>query len=714
MGVIKLTVVIPNSPFYEQLVDKVDNQILRLQDTRRKFLLDKIDVTPLKYFVNQILDKPWKNHILFGMLVYADKNTDARTIYNFIQVINSRLRELFNTFHLTNMEEFNVEVHMYQYLKGAIFPEHSNNMRRVLLNEYRPVAYSTKKWLIAKVAVKKQAYFEQFLFPIPFYDPRDFSSSKLALEERHNTRKSETDAIVPLLPQIRAEGNFRMNQIKRIRENFLQACERAKNPNTDLPLEFSWDEPERIGERFYFRLWDKPSFVLHHRDQFSSNTVKAAKNRSGVYSDENNYYFVEFMKAVRIEDDDILGGPWFIEIFENDFIGEWYLNATDGELENKFQLLCSWGYGEENSNKKPVPFFSHHKGILTSSTFVTRHKNKTKGVLFDVEPLYVAATFGLLALDIFTTTGARLNELLQLNKDKGGLRAIKVKDKIRYSFNAVPKGRDEEDSFYISEQTVRLIKAVEVMLKEHYLNGDIPSVKYRYFRKHLFPKPKKYFFQYNHKAFDRHVVPTCLRFLLHGLRFETQEGTPVTVKTHLLRHAFATEAVQRQKMPTDIVAKILHQRDVNVTGYYSEPTPSQISQSISDLHDVISDYVDIDEAVLRSPEELEKELEEYQEKVGVFNNVLGGTCVTDNVCPIKMACLGCQAKIPQPEKKHELEEVIELSKDMEKRYTGLGLDVEVKKVKAMRRHARNELKEIVLIEKYREEQSYESKVQFDK
>ncbi|MFP3326447.1 site-specific integrase, partial [Planococcus sp. SIMBA_160] len=77
-----------------------------------------------------------------------------------------------------------------------------------------------------------------------------------------------------------------------------------------------------------------------------------------------------------------------------------------------------------------------------------------------------------------------------------------------------------------------------------------------------------------------------------------------------------------------------------------------------------SDYVDIDEVVYRNPEELEKELEKDKENVGIFNNVVGGTCVTKPVCPIKMACLGCQAKIPQPEKKHELREVIELSKDM--------------------------------------------------
>ena len=87
------------------------------------------------------------------------------------------------------------------------------------------------------------------------------------------------------------------------------------------------------------------------------------------------------------------------------------------------------------------------------------------------------------------------------------------------------------------------------------------------------------------------------------------------VKTHLLRHAFATEAVQRQKMPIDIVAKILHQRDIGVTGYYSEPTPSQVAQSVSDLHDVISDYVDIDEAVLaKSTKNLKKNLKNIKKK----------------------------------------------------------------------------------------------------
>lgn len=281
-----------------------------------------------------------------------------------------------------------------------------------------------------------------------------------------------------------------------------------------------------------------------------------------------------------------------------------------------------------------------------------------------------------------------------------------VKEKLHYSFYAIPKGRDVVEEFYVSKQTMQIIQTVSRMLKDYY-GGKIPSVEYRHDRKHLFPESKPYYFQYNHKAFKLQAVYACIRFLLHGLRFETQDGSPVIIKTHLLRHAFATEAVQRQKMPIDILAKILHQRDLAVTAYYSAPTPSQIAESVGELQDVISSYIDIDDALLRSPEELQKELTEYSEKVGVFNNVLGGTCVTDYVCPTKMACLGCKAKIPQPEQEHELLEAIKVAEDMEKRFKKIGLEIEVRKAKEMRKQAKIELKEIDLIKKYREEQNYE-------
>ncbi|MDP5276201.1 site-specific integrase [Chengkuizengella axinellae] len=711
---LEITTVKSNSPFYQQLLNKVDNQVLHLQDIRGTFILDKVDEKNLNYFVNNVIDKPWNNHLLLIMFVYRERNADVQSISNICVVLSNRLKNVFDSFHLKDISEFDVEIHMYQYLKGTIFSEHSNNMRMDFLKHYKAGATKTSKWVTSKLSREQQTDFKKYLFPNPSFYSRDFSYRKSVFEDRKNIRKSETDAIVPLLPQIRAEGHFRCNQMKRLRQAFLKACEQVKRNNTGLPLDFSYDEPERVGERFYFRLWDKPSFVLYHQDQFSLSTISTARNQTSTYSEENNQFFVEFIKSERIDNEDFADGLWFMELFEEGIFGKWTQNSKDNEITSKRQLLQTWGYGKVDSNENPTPFYSRHKGILTPSKFISRIQDKAKGILIDVEPLYIATMLGLLALDLSTTTGARLNEILQLSHTKECIRIIKIGDKLRFSFYAVPKGRDEVEPFYISEQSMKLIQSVSKLLKEHYKNDRIPSVKYSHTRKHLFTKPKPYLFQYNYKALRDHALYSSLHFLLHGLRFETQEGTPVIVKTHLLRHAFATEAVQRQKMPVDIVAKILHQRDVNITGYYSEPTPTQVAKSVGDLHDVISDYIDIDETVLRSPQELEKELKEHKERVGVLNNVLGGTCVTDHICPIKMECLGCHAKIPEPEKKQELFDVINLSKDMEKRYSEMGLNIEVKKARTMRKLARNELKEIKLIEEYREEQTYEPHIQFDK
>ncbi|WP_205169982.1 site-specific integrase [Bacillus pakistanensis] len=704
----------PKSPFYLNLKEKVDENILLIQDARGDFLLDKLHEQSIKYFLNYCLNKPWTNHLFLGILAETEKNLDVQTTYQSIKNINRRLIDIFNNYRLEDMLDFDVNIHLYNYLKASIFPEHSSNMRSIFFSHYKRVSYESSKWIKLKCNQEQQGYFEKFLIPLPYFTSRDFSFSKDATEQAHKTRKSETDAVVPLLPQIRAEAHFRWNQIKRIREAFLKAFEQVKHGKAELPLEIQYNEPARIGERFTFRLWDKPSFVIYHKDKFSDSIVKAAINHTGTYSDDNNHYFLEFLGAERVEDDDIGEGLWFREIIQKNLIGLWYRNISSEELEQKRQLLLSWGYGEKGSTSLPYPFHSQHKAILFQSTTVSNFKNKSGRVLFDIEPLYVATTFGLLALDVFTTTGARLNELLQISNTKECIRAIKVNKQTKFSFYVIPKGRDKVEPYYISDQTMKLIQSVAKMLREHYSSNKIPSVQYRDVRSHLFPEPKPYFFQYNYKALKRYTIDSCLHFLLHGLILETQEGIPVIIKSHLLRHAFATEAAQRQKIPIEIVAKMLHQRDVDVTGYYSEPTSSQVVQTVSDLHDVISDYVDLDEAILRSPKELQDQWVEYQEKVGIFNNVLGGICVEDAVCPIKMQCLGCRAKIPQPEKKHQLYEVIELSKDMEKRYSLMGLDVEVKKAKAMRKHARNELKEIELIEKYREEQNYEPHIRFQK
>lgn len=68
------------SPFYERLLDKVDEQLLHYRDARDVFVLDKMDEGYLKYYINNVVDKPWNNHLFLVMLVYREKNVDVETI----------------------------------------------------------------------------------------------------------------------------------------------------------------------------------------------------------------------------------------------------------------------------------------------------------------------------------------------------------------------------------------------------------------------------------------------------------------------------------------------------------------------------------------------------------------------------------------------------------------------------------------------------------
>src|SRR5258708_39971368 len=122
-------------------------------------------------------------------------------------------------------------------------------------------------------------------------------------------------------------------------------------------------------------------------------------------------------------------------------------------------------------------------------------------------------------------------------------------------------------------------------------------------------KPIPYIFQYNHMHLGRQALLACIRFLLHGMVFQTSAGVPVVIKPHLLRHAFATYAVNIEGLPLDLVAKWLQQKNLEVTGYYSEmPEYMQVEQHASFVARLAT-QINIREAILRSPEEIQKQAE---------------------------------------------------------------------------------------------------------
>jgi hypothetical protein len=153
------------------------------------------------------------------------------------------------------------------------------------------------------------------------------------------------------------------------------------------------------------------------------------------------------------------------------------------------------------------------------------------------------------------------------------------------------------------------------------------------------------------------------------------------------------------------VKTLLHQKDIEVTSYYSAPTAQQVSESINLLHENWISYVDIQKGILRGPDD-------YREKVGTMSKVVGGICTIDSVCPTKMACVGCGAKVPRPEFKEEITAFYNWADESEKRFEQLGLLLEAKKMKIAKNRAKNELKEIQLIEKSQKDETYAPQIRY--
>jgi hypothetical protein len=128
--------------------------------------------------------------------------------------------------------------------------------------------------------------------------------------------------------------------------------------------------------------------------------------------------------------------------------------------------------------------------------------------------------------------------------------------------------------------------------------------------------PDRYLLQWNRLGLDQGTLNTALRFLLHDAILDG-EGRGVHLTTHLLRHGFATE-MARLKVPVEVIAKILHQRRLEVTQYYSQPTNNK----------------------------------SWTPPRCCLSNALMWRL---KGCPAKFACIGCSGNAPDPERRYQIE-----------------------------------------------------------
>lgn len=344
--------------------------------------------------------------------------------------------------------------------------------------------------------------------------------------------------------------------------------------------------------------------------------------------------------------------------------------------------------------------------------FLTQAHRLTRKVLFQVEPLFAAATFGLASLELLTSTGMRINELLQVSIQPECLHTLVVEGTKRLVLRLVPKGSDKLADYFVGAETQRTFEKVMQFLLGHYQlqpGSRLPSVPFdpNNGRAHLFPA-RPYLFQLNQRHLTDWAVTGCMRFLCHGLVFQARDGQVVSLKAHSLRHVFATHAHHVEQLPLDVVAVILHQKNLQVTGYYAAPQWEQIVAATDLLLDRFATHLgSVEEALVRSPAELQLQYESARSQVGTLTRVIGGECTCHALCPVSFACTGCAYKIPDPARRDELLEQRQWALIRLEQVKQRKMGPETVKMQALIQRCNTELEEMNLIEHYRSDESYE-------
>lgn len=637
---------------------------------------------------------------LFALIRATDPARSQRDLYYVVAELTRRIALLMDEQSIEDVRTINPDDLTYQVLQGQAGRA---------LTDYQRTTVS-KTWF--RLRNTFEAYAERLSSAeadrmSTFFVQRITRRSRPATEfslvtytrKQQDRVKAKVDAVHAHLQRLRFLSAARLNQVRRLYEAAEAAVAKVTTSGQQLPYEFSYEETiftERgraLRQRVRLRLWD---FVAAYDRSVvlglspSETTRGKRRRKEGSFSPERNYCQVEYL-GTECLDGKMMPIPfWFLEMFR-EYV---FRGAQDADLVGRREAFCRrWGYGIKKAWQVGRGMFSWRVSHNDPWIHLRRHGY---GVFLPFEGLCISTLLAHLIVRLQLITGARLGEVQQVAQNRDCIKElvnVGPKATTRWLLRMVPKGRSARENFYIDEDTKNHLLEVVRFLRAKGKSKLLSIVAFEDKNR----APDRYILQWSGQILRQAYMNTLIRFLLHGLVLDATDGKPVHITSHLLRHAFATELAELRVSP-DVIAEILHQRDVRVTKYYSRPTTTQIMKA-TEL--VFVDRIDIAAESIRDPEGLGRLLKDAEGKVGALSEVLGGTCVVGNMCPAKFACIGCVGNVPDPAKRYQVERKRAWADEQRRWAARDGMLAEERQMKQLMQDCDIALVEIDLIEKAR-------------
>ncbi|MDP9224860.1 MAG: site-specific integrase [Actinomycetota bacterium] len=466
--------------------------------------------------------------------------------------------------------------------------------------------------------------------------------------------KAKTDVVHAHFHTLRFVARIRCQQARRLYDAVTATQREVLTAKRPLPHDFSYEETvatatgRPIRQRVLLTLWDAVSLWDHAVSRGLPVALRGPaiqrRQRKGRFAPSRARAIVQYRGVEPLGPLAHTAPFWFLDFYDHHAFSE---RTSRDVVEGRQAFFARHGYTSRRSwEHVPGLVKSIRRDMAREATFLQREHAYR---FLHYEGIYATSLFAHFVVRMQTITGARIGEVQQIAQSPHCITQlvnVGPKSATRWILRMAPKGHKERADYFIDPDTKDLLVEVLRFLRARLHVKKLPIVS------HESPKyaPDRYLLQWNGKALGCAALNTVLRFLLHDIAL-TPGGKSIHLTTHLLRHGFATEMASLH-VPADIIARLLHQRHVEVTQYYARPTKQQVVEAAELL---FVDRIDVAAEAVRHPAEIGQLLRDAEGQIGALSEVLGGTCVVGNMCPAKFACIGCAGNAPDPNRRDQVD-----------------------------------------------------------
>jgi len=633
----------------------------------------ELPCSKVMFFLERLIQKPWIEHLIFSALISAP----LRSPTSQMQVIKS-MHEFFEQVWILHKGEDIYDSEFY--IREDVV---NNTFTRILSDKYKASVDKKSRLVINYGSVVKMIaswmklhkpylgldrhYYEQFTLG---HANRAISHIATQMCKRLQAkyqlnRKRKTDEVMPDFQKIFRESKTRLSRF----ENFYKAVTKALEIATKeklLTLSFAFNDEDTTIHCELQHTSHILDVLLSANFELPRDIIKdlsKSKLDDTVYSE--GYYFVKILNADELS----LSKFWFVELCN---AGMLYRESSHNR-EQRNQCYNKYKYSEY---------------YFYNSTLATRLLDEVAPRLADVASQCLKTPFidphsyrlifhfAALAIDLLSTTGMRVNELMQIAASEDCLTVLEIQSSdaassYKHVAMLIPKGTDQPEPFFFAKSTFDLlVDTMEVMASINKLVSGNPIIDtlppHKDNKKVFLMHPAPYIFQLNGKHMVASELMNAVKLLLHGIELtncsENNGPTYLTLYAHIFRHCFATFAVQVENIPIDVVAKLLKHKDIKTTSYYSAPTTSMIAETQSAFVAAISKPFNLDKAFAKKSKKDQKLYAEIKKKSGSLSKIVGGTCISHGFCHKTESCIGCPSKIPDSSHKDIVTRQLERAK----------------------------------------------------